>query len=709
MGNVQTFNSNFSYHTAVTPPSNGSTSVYRAASHPDALIESLLDRKIGSTYELFEASCQRYPNRRFLGRRFRDSSGQLGGYTWMTFKESQTIALAFGTSMIRENLIPLQEFPDETYEGARSLRILGLYAKNCVEWFLAEQACNAYGLTLCPLYDTLGDEAIEFILKQSRMATILVAFGCLPNLVRVLADCQKNGRTEDLMLTTAILIDPSNPEEPTTLGQQFKEAVEMGAKVNLKILIWHELVAHGNDPLPPAKIDPELVATLCYTSGTTGMPKGVMLSHKMITAVVIGGIRGPISTAGYFEVGHEDTVLSYLPLAHVFERCVCNIVIAKAGAIGVYSGDMAKLLDDIKFLRPTVFVSVPRLFNRINDKVAMSLNEKKLPLQLMFNQGLNSKIMRRRNDSTTTHKVWDAVVFAKIRAMMGGKLRGMISGGAPLDPVVLERMTAFFSAPLMQGYGLSETFGPCFLMHPEDPVAGFIGGVWPAVEFKLTSVPEMGYLVTKIPPQGELMLRGPGVSPGYFRNAQETAAAWDKDGWFHTGDICTMNTQTGAVMIIDRKKNIFKLAQGEYVAPEKIEAIYGQSVYVNQIFVFGYSDKPVLVAIVVPDVEIAVKWAEKNHVDDCDMTSLCGHPELKKQITLDMERVAKTNNLKGFEKVKNIYLAAEPFSVENNLLTPTSKIKRHECKQKFQSRIDKLYEELEQTTQQQQQQNGFSR
>lgn len=172
---------------------------------------------------------------------------------------------------------------------------------------------------------------------------------------------------------------------------------------------------------------------------------------------------------------------------------------------------------------------------------------------------------------------------------MGGRLRGMICGGAPIDPVVSDRMTAYFSAPLMQGYGLTESFGPCFLAHPDDAASGYIGGVWPAVEFKIVSVPELNYLVTDKPPRGELCLRGPGVAVGYFRNKEETESVWDQEGWFHTGDICTLHPKTLAVAIIDRKKNIFKLAQGEYIAPEKIEAVYGQALLVSQIFVFGYS------------------------------------------------------------------------------------------------------------------------
>lgn len=173
---------------------------------------------------------------------------------------------------------------------------------------------------------------------------------------------------------------------------------------------------------------------------------------------------------------------------------------------------------------------------------------------------------------------------------MGNKLRFMISGGAPLDAVVQEHMKVLFCAPLLEGYGLTETFGPAFLANSKDPVAGHVGGVLPCNEFRLRSVPEMAYNITDTPPRGEILIRGKSITVGYFRDVEETAAAIDAEGWLITGDIAVL-LPSGGIKIIDRKKNIFKLAQGEYVAPEKIEGVYSQAPLISQVFVFGYSDK----------------------------------------------------------------------------------------------------------------------
>eukprot|EP01055_Gregarina_sp_Pseudo9_P005227 Gregarina_sp_Pseudo_9__5226@NODE_583_length_2551_cov_101_484873_g550_i0_p1_GENE_NODE_583_length_2551_cov_101_484873_g550_i0NODE_583_length_2551_cov_101_484873_g550_i0_p1_ORF_typecomplete_len703_score190_93AMPbinding/PF00501_28/9_5e84AMPbinding_C/PF13193_6/0_011Cas9_C/PF18525_1/0_29_NODE_583_length_2551_cov_101_484873_g550_i03082416 len=697
MGNSTSFPDSHQYQVAVAnPDTEGSSPIYRAADHPDELICNYKDRDFKTAWDIFKFAIQRFPRRRFLGRRFRDEKGEFGEYEWMSYAEAEAIALAFGTTLVRESIVPEKQYPDELFKGAKKMKLLGIYAKNCVEWFLAEQACNAFGMTLCPLYDTLGVEAIEYILTETEIEAILVAFDCFATLLKVITDSADGAATDaphmkaGVCLKTVILIDPANPENGSRVREQFKQAIEMGKGIGLNVVMWHEIVGKGVDTLPPSPGSPDSINTLCYTSGTTGLPKGVILTQHNVVSVVCGATRGPICPHGLFDVNASDCVISYLPLAHCYERCICNIVISVGGGIGVYSGDMAKLLDDIKVLKPTVFLSVPRLFNRINDRIALTLQDKKLPTQALFNQGLKTKINRRRNVSATTHRVWDNVVFPKIRAMMGGQLRGMICGGAPLDPIILERMEAFFAVPLMQGYGLSESFGPCFLMHPYDAMAGPIGGVWPDIEFKLVSVPELNYFVSDKPARGELCLRGPGIAVGYFKNPTETTAAWDDQGWFHTGDIAQMLDQHRSVQIIDRKKNIFKLSQGEYVAPEKIEAIYSQCLTVGQIFVFGYSHQPFLVAILVPDQDAGAKWATKNGAD-ADLASLSKNPAFKTFVTQEMESVANKNGLKGFEKVKVFHLTPEPFSVENLQLTPTSKIVRSVCKQAYLTEIDSMY------------------
>lgn len=193
--------------------------------------------------------------------------------------------------------------------------------------------------------------------------------------------------------------------------------------------------------------------------------------------------------------------------------------------------------------------------------------------------------------------------------------------------------------------------------------------------------------------RGELLIRGHSITPGYFRDPEETAATIDDDRWLHTGDVAVI-LPGGSLKIIDRRKNIFKLAQGEYVAPEKIEGVYLQAPLISQMFVFGYSDKTQLVAVVVPDPAVVEAWARQRGKQRSSYGELCKTPELKAAVMKEMETAAKECGLKGFEKVKDIYLESQPFSVENDMLTPTLKIKRHNARKKYEAQIQALYKGL---------------
>lgn len=250
--------------------------------------------------------------------------------------------------------------------------------------------------------------------------------------------------------------------------------------------------------------------------------------------------------------------ISYLPLAHVYERVFDNAMLGlvsfsvcfacnsrfffffQGASMGVYSGDQLTLMDDVAILSPTIFPSVPRLFNRMTDKTFQKVQEKSFWKRLIFKRGLNSKLANLRKNGAVSSRFWDALPFKETKAKFGNQLRFFISGGAPLDALVQEQVKCLFCAPLLEGYGLTETFGPAFLSLPGDPISGHVGGVLPCNEFRLKSIPEMDYLVSDSPPRGELQMRGHSVSPGYFLDPVETKEAIDKDGWFSTGDVAAL-------------------------------------------------------------------------------------------------------------------------------------------------------------------------
>ncbi|CDJ57684.1 long-chain fatty acid CoA ligase, putative, partial [Eimeria maxima] len=305
------------------------------------------------------------------------------------------------------------------------------------------------------------------------------------------------------------------------------------------------------------------------------------------------------------------------------------------------------------------------------------------------------------------------VVFDKFKNLMGGRVRIMLTGSAPLDPQTLERMRAFFCCWIVEGYGMTETMGASFLTwNVYDNSPGQVGGVLPCLEFCLLDVSETmnKYSIRDPIPKGELCVRGSTVFAGYFRNKKETDSVIDKDGWFHTGDIAAL-LPNGGVQIIDRKKNIFKLAQlvlalscidrvysGEYVAPEKIEAVYMHSRFVVQCFVFGFSSETSLVAVVVADPDQTLQWVRETRgaaaAEAHTFAEWLEDPEVQRIIQEDMQQVAKKQGLKGFELARKVYFRTEQFTVENGLLTPTFKLKRHYAQEVFAAQIKEMYEKI---------------
>jgi long-chain acyl-CoA synthetase len=275
----------------------------------------------------------------------------------------------------------------------------------------------------------------------------------------------------------------------------------------------------------------------------------------------------------------------------------------------------------------------------------------------------------------------------------------MVSGSAPISAEVLRFLRVAFGCPIIEGYGQTENCAAAFMTYPEDKEIGHCGGPLPCIDYKLVDVPEMQYLSTDLDeignsaPRGEICVRGLNVFKGYYKNPEETEATIDEEGWLHSGDIGIRLHHNGALKIIDRKKNIFKLSQGEYVSAEKIESVCSTSPYVAQIFVYGDSFQSYLVAIVIPDETFVRKqWCVDNGVpEDMPIEELCQQPKLQVDALNDITATAKTNKLMSFETPRKLYLSGDLWTPEN-ILTPTMKLKRHDAKQMYQTVIDTMYE-----------------
>ncbi|KAF1661793.1 Long-chain-fatty-acid--CoA ligase 5, partial [Aptenodytes patagonicus] len=605
-------------------------------------------------YEVFQRGLHVSGNGSCLGYRKPNQP-----YQWLTYKQVLDRAQYLGSGLLQKGCKP------------SSNQFIGIFAQNRPEWIISEYACYTYSMVAVPLYDTLGPEAIVYIVNKADISIVICD---KPEKAQILLENCEQEKTP--CLKNVILMDLFD-----------KELKDRGAKVGVEILALQEVEELGRnnikEPVPPK---PEDLCIVCFTSGTTGNPKGAMLTHQNVVANAAAFLR---STENIIECTCSDITMSYLPLAHMFERVVQTVIYSCGAKVGFFQGDIKLLTDDMKTLKPTLFPVVPRLLNRIYDKIQSSA---KSPVKrCLLNFAVIVKMAEIKQGIIRNDSIWDQLIFKKVQETMGGRVRIMVTGAAPISPSVLTFLRAALGCQIFEAYGQTECSAGCTFSMPGDWTTGHVGAPLACNIIKLDDVEEMNYFSSNN--EGEVCIKGSNVFKGYLKDPEKTAEAIDKDGWLHTGDIGKW-LPNGTLKIIDRKKNIFKLAQGEYIAPEKIENVYIRSAPVAQVFVHGESLRSFLIGIVVPDPETLPEFAAKLGIKG-SYEDVCKNPAVKKAILEDMVRLGKEAGLKSFEQVKDLYIHTEMFSVENGLLTPTLKAKRAELVKLFQNQIEALYSSMQ--------------
>lgn len=608
-------------------------------------------------WDIFRMSVERYPNNQMLGRR-EIVNGKPGKYVWQTYKEVYDTVVKVGNS-IRSCGIE---------QGGRC----GIYGANCSEWIISMQACNAHGLYCVPLYDTLGAGAVEFIICHAEVTIVFIEEKKIPELLKTFPNSTKDLRT----IVSFGKVTPQHKEEIENFG--------------LAAYSWDEFLLLGKDnhfDLPvKQKSD---ICTIMYTSGTTGDPKGVMISNNSIVTLIAGVKRLLESVNESLSV--KDVYLSYLPLAHIFDRVIEECFINHGASIGFWRGDVKLLVEDIGELKPTIFCAVPRVLDRIYAGLQQKISAGGFIKQTLFNFAYFLKLrnLRKGKKHNEATPMMDKIVFSKVKQGLGGNVRLILSGAAPLASHVEEYLRVVSCAHVLQGYGLTETCAGTFVSLPHEiSMLGTVGPPVPNVDVCLESVPEMNYDALSSQPRGEVCVRGETLFSGYLKRDDLTEEVL-VDGWFHTGDIGEW-LPNGSLKIIDRKKNIFKLSQGEYVAVENLENVYGLVSVIDMIWVYGNSFESFLVAVINPSMQAIEKWAEENGISG-DFGSLCENQRVKEYILGELSKTAKEKQLKGFEFIKALHLDPVPFDMERDLLTPTFKKKRPQLQKYYQSVIDSMY------------------
>ena len=531
-----------------------------------------------------------------------------------------------------------------------------LVSENRPEWFIADFAIMAAGCITVPAYVTNTERDHLHVLDNSGAAAVIVANDKLakPLLQAVI----RAGSVRHVIGIEPLRIaQASNFEYHEWAGLIADDGAAARKAVEARI----------------AGIARQDTACIIYTSGTGGSPRGVLQHHGALLCNVDGAAR---ILAEDFGIGTDEAFLSFLPLSHAYEHTGGQMLPIGVGAQIYYSEGLEKLASNIEEVRPTIMVVVPRLFEVLRARIIKQIEKQgKLPNYLMDRAlaiGALKATGKRRLRDKPIELVIDKALRPKIRAKFGGRLKAMVSGGAPLNPEI----GVFFDAmglTMLQGYGQTEA-GPVIACNR--PRAGI----------KMDTVgPPMDGVELKIAEDGEILVRGELVMHGYWQNPDETAKAL-KDGWLHTGDIGHLD-EAGRLMITDRKKDMIINDKGDNVSPQKIEGMLTLQNEIAQAMVYG-DRRPHIVGLIVPDAEWALEWARAND-EKFDLKALQGLPAFRSAVRSGVDRV--NQDLSVIEKVRQFAFADEAFTIENEEMTPSLKIRRHKLKDRYGKRLDGLY------------------
>ncbi|MDF1525421.1 MAG: long-chain fatty acid--CoA ligase [bacterium] len=537
---------------------------------------------------------------------------------------------------------------------------IAILSENRPEWAFADLGIYATKGVVVPLYWTLTPSQIRYILKDSAAKAVFVSNADF--LDRIL---QIRSELPDL---AAIIVFDQIPSRTLPEGVMYLEdLVALGCDAPPEV--WESM---GRSIAGGRKND---FATLIYTSGTTGEPKGVVLTHDNF----LSNVRGVLAV---IDVGETDSCLSFLPLSHVFERIALYLFLYAGGLIH-YAESIETVVDNMSEVHPTILVSVPRIYEKAFGRILDRVRESALPRRMIFAACLKigAKVSQRLQAGQPVegflargHRIADKLVFSKLRETFGGRIRLMISGGAPLNKHIAE----FFHAAgllILEGYGLTETSPVISANFVDSLKFGTVGHTIPEVEVKIVE-------------DGEILARGPNIMVGYYNRPEDTAEAIDADGWFYTGDIGHIDDD-GFLVITDRKKSLIVTAGGKNVAPAAIENALSADKFIDQAFAYGDARK-FISALIVPDWERVEKYAGEHKIKFSTHAQLCNHPVINALIQRRVDKALE--EFAPFERVKKFKLMEQEFSQEDGEVTPTLKLKRKEITRRYWKELDSLYE-----------------
>ncbi|CAK9439185.1 uncharacterized protein LODBEIA_P34090 [Lodderomyces beijingensis] len=590
--------------------------------------------------------------------------------------------------------IPNYQRDNHDYQIEKSCSfILSIFAVNRLEWVLTDLACSSYSITTTALYDTLGPDVSQYILDLTSCPIVV----CTADKVPVLLNLKQKYPEETKSLISLVVMDPIE-----IINEEMLQLADM-LKVQLQDLAQIEQLGKENPmhELPPC---PDALFTLSFTSGTTGSkPKGVMVPQRQAAAYItfLTTIEPPAQLG--------DRAYALLPLTHIYERQTSAFGWTNGYCIGFPQTTVGQtknmntfnnMIEDLQIFQPTYMSIVPRLLTRLENLTKAQIAQLNVADQARVNEIIKYKVREqgKADGATGFDATWDSFPpYENLRRSIGfDKMRWVQTASAPVASSTLVFLKASLNMGIRQLYGLTESGAAITTTGAYEAKPGSCGSISPTGEYKLRNVQDMGYDIGKL--QGEIMLRGPQMFKGYYYNQEETNKAVDEEGWFHSGDIATIDSH-GRITIIDRVKNFFKMQQGEYVSPEKVENRYlSNNPIISQLYVHGNSLKPYLIGVVGIEYEQGIKFLnEQLGMNDLggmssdELLQVMNSRDAKVRL-LSILNANVRQHLNGFELLHNVHIEINPLTVEREVVTPTFKLRRPVAQRFFADVFHKLYE-----------------
>lgn len=587
--------------------------------------------EVRRTFDLLDRYLQEFPRK--------DALGGKNGQDWYVYSTQEYVTKSRDMAM---GLLAL---------GFRSGDKIATVTNNRPEWNFADMAMAMTGIIHVPIYPTIGEEEYSYILEHAEIKALLAGDKKL---------CEKLSPILEKLHEKPVLYSFDEVDGV----KNYQEIITLGAAKRDE---WSDALAQISE-----KIQPDDLATIIYTSGTTGVPKGVMLSHRNL-------VSNFVAHSHMHHLGKDHHALSFLPLCHVYERSM-NYHFQYKGMGIYYVGNIGQIVSAIKEIKPHMFNSVPRLLERVYDgflskgkeltglKKVIYFQAVKLTRHFEYYKKFNLFLKLRI-------RIADKLIYSKWREALGNNIVYIVSGGAALQPQI-SRTLGMAGIVNLEGYGLTETSPVIAVNNPikKSIKVGTVGEILPGVELKFGD-------------DGEILVKGPGVMMGYYKAPELTAEVIDEDGWFHTGDIGVL-VDGKFLKITDRKKEMFKLSGGKYIAPQMIENKLKESFFIEQVMVIGAGEK-FASALISPNFVYLHNWCSQRRINFQDNEDLIQKTEVLAQIQREVTAINKT--LGEHEEIKRFRLVSEEWTPQSGELSPTLKLKRNYIATKYKSIIDEIY------------------